>query len=525
MGKPGEPVGADVDVAIVGAGPVGLVLAILLGQRGRRVRVVERQLEPYPLPRAVSFDGESGRILQAAGVGEALAAISEPVLDYDWRDGAGRTLLHFGWEGLGPCGWPEASTFSQPALEAALVERLGALPSVDVVRGLQVADVAQDDDGATVAVVGAPPLRARYVVGCDGAGSRVREAIGTTVTDLGFDREWLVVDVVPPPAREWRPGNLQLCDPARPTTLVSGGPGRRRFEFLRLPGESAEALNRPQEVWRLLGRWGLTRTNTTLERHAPYTFRARVADRWRDRRVLIAGDAAHLLPPFAGQGLCAGLRDAANLAWKLDLVLGGDADPALLDTYGAERRGHVEHAMRVSVELGLVICTLDPEQAAARDAFLLAAGGDPQDLFPLPPPALAGGPVARGDGEGAAPPPGGLVTPQGRVRRGDRTGRFDDVVGTGWVVAGRTDPADALPAPLRAFVERLGAHLVTVVPADGSATAPPDAVVDLDGAHLGHLAATGHDAVVVRPDFIAFGGATADGLPALVADLERQLGR
>ena len=215
-------------------------------------------------------------------------------------------------------------------------------------------------------------LRARFAVGCDGANSFVRERIGSGWHDLGFQFDWLVVDVLPSDPAWSGPLNWQLCDPARPTTLVSGGPGRRRWEFMRLPHESADELDGEDAAWRLLAPWGVHPGNAKLERHAVYSFRARWADRWRSGRALLAGDAAHLMPPFAGQGMCAGLRDAANLAWKLDLVLRGAAHEALLDSYASERAPHVSAMIELSVALGRVICVADPAEAAARDPRMSA---------------------------------------------------------------------------------------------------------------------------------------------------------
>jgi len=449
------PVGAEVDVAVVGYGPVGAALAILLGQLGWLVVVLERQPNHYPLPRAVHFDHEVGRILQSCGIGDDLRRIIEPADIYEWRNAAGTTLLRFGRVGDSPSGWPLSSMFNQPELESLLDRRARALPTVEVRRGEEVEALDEDADGVTVRTAQGRVVRARYVVGCDGANSTVRALTGLAMHDLGFFYDWLVVDVILDHPRVYDPVNLQVCDPARPTTVVSGGPGRRRWEFMRLPDEPVDELSDERRAWELLAPWDVHPGNARLERHAVYTFRARYAPRWRAGRVLLAGDAAHLTPPFAGQGLCAGLRDGANLAWKLDLVLAGLGGDALLDTYDQERLPSVRAAIDFAIELGKVICVPDPAAAAARDEAMAAAVG-PEPIDPPPLPGIAAGIVHRG-----APHAGELfVQPavDGRL--------LDDVHGVGWrLVTVDGDAAAVDPAVLDWFAG-IGGRLVVLDRAD-----------------------------------------------------------
>lgn len=497
----------DVDVAIVGYGPVGETLAILLGQRGWRVAVFEKQAAAYPLPRAVHFDHEVARIFQAAGIAAGFAGLTEAADAYEWRNGAGQTLLRFHSRAAGGCGWPEGNMFPQPALERLLDARARHLETIAVRRGAEVVGLRADDDGVALEVAGADgrreAVRARFVVGCDGANSFVRGQMGATITDLGFFYDWLIVDVRPTQPTVWSPLNVQICDPRRPTTMVSGGPGRRRWEFMRLPGESLDELNSEAAAWRLLAASGVTPDNAALERHVVYRFQARWVEGWRRGRVLLAGDAAHQMPPFAGQGMCAGVRDAANLAWKLDLVLAGRAPQALLDTYERERVDHVRTMIAFSMELGRVICIADPQEAAARDAAMMAAAAQGQQM-----PAPAALPIGAGVTRAGDPLAGQLFI-QGRVRWRGAEGLFDDVVGRGWILlAAGGDPRAALDAETASWFAALGGIAV-------------GDVEDLDGTYARWFAEHGVDVVLQRPDFYLFGA--GDDAGALLRDLRRAL--
>jgi 2-polyprenyl-6-methoxyphenol hydroxylase-like FAD-dependent oxidoreductase len=502
----------DCDVAIAGYGPVGQLLAILLGQRGRRVRVFERWPAPYPLPRAVHFDHEVARILQGAGVMGELAGYTEPAPIYEWRNAAGETLLRIGRDAnQSVSGWPESNMVNQPQLERTLDARVRSLPNVHVDLGAEVVDLDDDGEDVTVTVRHGHDerraTRARFVVGCDGANSFVRGKIGAGWHDLGFHFDWLVVDLIPHVARVWEPSNWQLCDPARPTTVVSGGPGRRRFEFMRLPHEKLAEIGEESFTWKLLEPWGIGPDDAKLERHAVYTFRARWADRWRSGRTFLAGDAAHLMPPFAGQGMCSGMRDAANLAWKLDRALAGEAPDALLDSYASERLPHARATIELSVALGRVICVPDPAEAAARDARMIAEmrerGGPLPALLP---------PV--GPGCFHASPGAHSLGPQGRVRTEGGDGRFDDVVGRGFVLLSpHGDPAARLDAELAAWFRGIGGLSAHVDPA-----------TDAGGSYARWFAQQGAAVALQRPDFQTFGTAPSlDATAALVAALRQHL--
>jgi 3-(3-hydroxy-phenyl)propionate hydroxylase len=315
-----------------------------------------------------------------------------------------------------------------------------------------------------------------------------------------------IVDLVLHEDQTFDPPAWQLCDPARPTTIVPGGPGRRRWEFMRLPHEHIDDLNRMERAWELLEPRGVHPGNATVERHTVYTFQARWAETWRRGRLMIAGDAAHLMPPFAGQGMCAGLRDAMNLGWKLDLLLRGKATEAILDSYGPERNPHVRHFIDFSIALGQLICITDPEKAAERDARLLAERKDPSLAPPPPAPPRLGPGLAHND-----EPAAGLMSIQAPVTTTTGSGLFDDVVSGGALIL--ASPSVNLDAAHRTALEDLGITVVAVGPQATDRT-----VVDDTGAYTAWFTELNADAVLVRPDFAIHGTAPHGGDVAALVD-------
>ena len=514
------------DVVQIGYGPISQVLAIMLGRLGHRVAVVERWSEPYALPRAVCVDHEAARILRALGLGEQLDRVSQPAPLYQWFNADWEELLAIDWGAGSVSGGPEANFIHQPSLEAEFRAEVRRQDSVDLVLGWEFASLVDRGDHVEVGlreVQGSRTrtLRTRYLVGADGANSPVREALGIGREDRGFQADWLIADL------ELKPGVAldipdcgQYCNPERPTTIVPGGVHDgvvcRRWEFMRLPGETKEDLEGEANVWGLLSPW-VTPDQADLVRHTIYTFRSLVADTWRRGRVLLAGDAAHIMPPFMGQGMCAGIRDAWNLSWKLDALLHGQATDKLLDTYTAERKPHASAVINVSIYLGQIICIADPAKAAERDHAFKSGTAEPPPPFPH----LTAGLLAHG-ADGLPAPLAGLLSPHGAVRWRGREGRWDDVVGLGWCVVLRdADPADLLrPDQLQALAA-LGAHVVGVAAAPREETAAEpcgNLAVDMDGKYAAFLDAHGGAAgMITRPDFYVFGGVSeASGLSRLV---------
>jgi 3-(3-hydroxy-phenyl)propionate hydroxylase len=457
------------DVAIVGCGPVGALLANLLGQAGLAVEIHDREREIHPLPRAVHFDGEVMRIFQAAGLADRIAAATRASSKgMHFMNAEGRTLMvRRGIDGPGPHGWAGNWYFHQPVLEEILRDGLKRFPNVRVRLGHEVGSVDE--------------LEARYVVGCDGARSLVRRAIGSRQIDLGLHQPWLVVDLLCDPesrrVRALPEYTIQLCDPERPMTIVNVGGNRRRWEIMLMPGDDPERLTEPQIFWPMLARW-IGTDDARLERAAVYTFHSVIQEGWRRGRLLLAGDACHQTPPFLGQGMCAGMRDAANLAWKLAAVIDGASD-ALLDTYESERLPHVRAFIELAVKLGGILQQTDRAAAAERDREFEAGAVS----FDFPQPQL--GPGCRAD----APPPVGTIFPQPRLVDGRL---MDEAIGQRFAVVGDPDVVGNLAA--KAAV--------------------------LPGVGLDWLAGHGTRAALLRPDRYVFGLAQdRAALEGLVRDL------
>ena len=453
----------NVDVAIVGYGPVAKLLATLLGQKGWKVGIYERFVEPYGLPRAVHYDHETARILQSALPTNIVESISQIVPDfYEWQNANRQALLKIDWSQYGISGWPGDMFFNQPELEEVMDEACRKQSTVSVNLGYDAIELNEFDKYVELIVKDLhgekTKIIAQYVIGCDGANSFVRENMNYTLTDLGFAADWLVVDIIPLEEREWKPMNLQLCDPTRPTTVVSGGPGRRRWEFMALPGETKEELNNIEVAWRLLEPWNISPNNAKLERHAVYTFKAQWVNEWRKGRLIVAGDAAHLTPPFMGQGLCSGLRDSKNLAWKLDLVLSGKVDDTILDTYTTERKPHNQAVVEAALYLGKMICVTDPKAAKERDEAFLSGNAPEFPEFPI----LTEGILSKNE-KVKSETNAGQLSLQSQVTYQGKTGLFDDVVGQGWMIISPIDnPKTVLSDEQIKFLENIGAKFIEI---------------------------------------------------------------
>lgn len=371
----------DHDVVIIGCGPTGATLANLLAQSGVNVLVVDREDAIYNLPRAVHFDDETMRVFQAVGISDDLQDKIRVNPGMRFVDSDGAVLLD--WPrpgGIGRQGWHASYRLHQPDLENLLRGALAQYANCTLRLGYELLTLEQSDTAVELhlqnkTTEAAYSCRAKFVVGCDGANSSVRTAIQSEMEDLGFNERWLVLDVLlNQDIPELGDRTIQYCSSEQPMTYCRNPGLRRRWEMALSDSRSDEQALDSSIIWESLSRW-ITPQDATLERKAIYTFRSQLANCWRNGRILIAGDAAHLTPPFMGQGMCAGIRDAANLAWKLTMVLQNACTDVLLDSYQQERSPHVREYITTAIALGKLIGSLDRESVR-----LIASSGELTDL-------------------------------------------------------------------------------------------------------------------------------------------------
>ncbi|MEM1402286.1 MAG: bifunctional 3-(3-hydroxy-phenyl)propionate/3-hydroxycinnamic acid hydroxylase [Pseudomonadota bacterium] len=498
------------DVLIVGLGPIGAILAGLLVRLGLTVKVVERDLDVYKQPRAIVLDDEVVRQLNLLGVADEVLAHSKPAKGYEFLNSNREVLTRRPpFLGKTPTGYHPANLFHQPSMERAVRAMLAKEPAIDIELGIEFLALEQDVDGVNAIFRGPDGLRelkAKTLIGCDGGRSLVRRIMDIQMEDLNFDEPWVVVDVkVLTDDTGLSENGVQLCDPSRPTTCVPSGPGRHRWEFMLKPGETNADVTNPDSLRRWISAW-TDPDKIELERSAVYRFHGLVAKHWRRGRAMIIGDAAHQMPPFMGQGLCAGARDACNLAWKLNSVLRGEAPWEFLDTVQEERIPHVKEVTKGAIAMGKTVCVTDPEEAARRDAQMMEDHRSGKGFaFPGVPTICAG----VMDDEAA-----GTVAPEPFCGSDTDPQRIDDVVGYVplLILKDAADVADAHVAALRKTSPDLA---IAALSGEANGVHP---LLDNDGFMAAAMG--GKQAALIKPDRIIFG---TDDLPAIAEAWHRYL--
>jgi 3-(3-hydroxy-phenyl)propionate hydroxylase len=518
------------DVIVVGAGPTGLAAANILAQAGHRVAIFERFPTPYNLPRAGHMDNEVLRILQGI---DCLAAVMEdsfPIRRVPLLDADGEFLLE-----LVP-DYQSASSFRsvmmyQPVLEDALYGQLsrhngyatvyqgwtvdGVVNQDDTTVHIRARPTDRTSDGSNTSESGWAEFDCSYLIAADGAASSIRQRAGIERQDFGVNERWLAIDMAYRRPCDFGPPAM-VGDPRRPHFFSPLGKRHHRFDCLLAPDESTAEFSTPEKAWALLAERDVDSDDVEIVRQTVYTFEYRLAQRWREGRLFLMGDAAHTISPLLGQGMSSGIRDAANLGWKLDLVLRGVADASILESYETERRPHVIAWADLSVKAGEFICLTDPEKAAARNARI-RSGEAPAWR---PPPMLTAGLFDISPTH----PPGlaGELFPQRTVRRNGRVGLFDDIAGREFLLLTRGDARPFLSRIDDTFMERIGMRWARISRDADDASA----LVDEAGEYESFFEKDGLEAIIVRPDRYVFGGVrNLDGLGHLVGKLKNMLER
>jgi len=524
----------DYDVILAGYGPVGTTAANLFGQLGIRTLVLERDDAVYRLPRAGTCDDESMRIWQSIHLSDLLMPKLLPQNLLQFLDDVGKPFLEVRGTDFG-YGFHVFILLYQPLIEKTLREGVDRFPCVEVRLGNEVESFSDSGDGVTVVVRDHSTdkvyeVRAKYLLGCDGGRSTVRHQIGAELIGMTF-QQWLVVDVkVDDPSKY--PSNLQfICDPKRPVVTYPMALNHHRWQFMLKAGETQEQMEQLETVKGLLAPWA-DLENVELIRKSVYIYHARIADKWTAGRVFLAGDAAHLTPPFGGTGMNSGIRDVSNLSWKMALVLRGYADPEILKSYQIERKPHVQKMTGMSVNFSRILQTQSRTVAGIRNLLFR--------LLKFVP--IIGRKVSSGEFRPEASFRGGLVASdrqqQSRAARGklfiqpkvrttnEESVLLDEVLGHGFAVLGlEVDPRCVITTESQAFWQNLSTRFVRIIgvteeprPVEGLAV-----VADLESKLAAWFDRFQVNLVVLRPDRYVFAVFSANAAHDAAQELRRSL--
>jgi len=535
LGSTGSP--AAIDVAVVGAGPTGLMLANLFGVHGLRVRVFEAGAELIDFPRGVGMDDETLRTFQTAGLVEEVLphTIAHQLLVF--VDAKQRDLARLA-PPTAEFGWPRRNGFVQPLADRVLLDGLSRFDHVDVVFSSRVTGFTQDDGGVELKIEspdGPRTERASYMVGADGGSSVIRKALGLSFEGSSSAANWFVIDIRNDPLG--RPGAYVCADPERPYVSISIPHGIRRFEFMLKDGETADVAMTDEFVSRLIEPLIPATAKVDIIRRRIYTHHSRMASHFRSGRVFLIGDAAHVMPVWQGQGYNSGIRDSLNLSWKLAMVLKGQAGDRLLDSYESERRDHVRAMIDLSTRVGKAVSITNRAGAAARNAFFRGLSAVPKAKSYIvtmrfkPMPTMKTGALTRVGSPSDPSPVGRLFIQPTVTTRGAASIKLDDALGPWFsLIAWNNDPRAVLDDDAKRRLARTGVRLVAARPASQlhwNEPNPDESVLvvgDVDGSLKRWFDAHPESVLLVRPDRIVGGASPAYAASDMVRAFDLAVG-
>lgn len=462
----------SIDVAIVGAGPVGLTIANYLGSMGVSALVLEQRDTLIDYPRGVGMDDECLRSFQAVGLADTIASHTTPAQKMRFLTMTGKTFALIDPK-TREFGWPRRSSFIQPMVDKILYEGTKRFDEVQVAFSTGVTSFTDEGDHVTIAVEtaqGARTIQAKWLVGCDGGRSMVRKSLDIAFEGITDATRWVVIDLEDDPLG--LPDSYLHCVPSRPFVSIALPHGLRRLEFMVMSDEAEDELCSPEGVQRLLARALPHPERAKVMRSRVYTHNARLARSFKKGRVMIAGDAAHLMPVWQGQGYNSGIRDATNLAWKLGMVVRGEVSDSILESYESERRKHAKAMIDLSVAAGRIFAPTNKAVAWLRDRVALALNAIPpvkqyfvQMRF-KPMPRFTRGIVLTGaDGEPTGRATGRLFPQPDVIGPQGERGRLDDVIGLRFaILSWGTDPQLHMSVETRQFWKAMGAAMIAIVP-------------------------------------------------------------
>ena len=485
------------DVAICGYGPVGSVCSILLAQYGHNVLVIDKNNGPSPTARAINTDGEQLRVFDKFDIGNKIVKNSNQI-----------EKVHFSNSNLEPIqslnqplgesimGWPSQVLFYQPELESFIREKVNDYKNIDVIESCKLIDFENFSESVNIKCTKNNEIytfNSKFLLGCDGASSFIRKSLDIKLDDFGYNQKWLVCDAHLTKDINLKNELVQVCNPKRPCTFLHGRRGHLRFEFKVMPDDDLKDLENKNYIWNLLSPW-INKKNAKLERAVVYDFHACIANEWNIKNVFIAGDSAHQMPPFMGAGMGTGIRDVANLSWKINLVLKNIAKPEIFKTYKKERYSHAKWTIAQTVSIGEIIegfCAAEEGKKfiPEKKGYDVKFPHIPSGIFTNPNDKITGYPV-----------------PQPILYINNKKIKLDKLIKSKFVIISNIKSFDVTNKAKR-IIKSLNIDFIYV----GKNDDPENRLINIFKLY---------DFIVVRPDLYVYGGSKKNNLSEMIESLE-----